>query len=143
MFSEESSPLRIFLERFPQNERSYVASLFYQAVRAGYTELNQIIQYVKNNARGRYAHLPDVIAASRLEAEDFARYALLREKIPKATRDADKVAKNDYYREQYLKSIPATPKQLDYLRDLGYPDEASNRWEASKLIDYYKNLKEQ
>lgn len=65
----------------------------------------------------------------------YAVHILEREQLPLERRKQIKEQSAAQYREQYLKSQPATDKQISYLRALGCKEEVRSKWEAMQLID--------
>jgi len=69
------------------------------------------------------------------EASAFAAWALAREAMPQAEKDAQKAVRSQAYQRRHMASREATGKQRTYLEALGYVGSVESRLHASRQID--------
>ncbi len=156
MMLTHDDPRRQLLDYFPRHQRSTVANIFLGAVRAGATTVPDVLQRVERaflgrlDAGQRYRDVLaqqqaraalDILAAHPHRAADLAAWCLEWEALPREERERLKAQRGDEHRRQWLEEQPATPKQRDYLRALGYTGEIRSKAHASQLIDELKRAR--
>jgi len=138
-----------FLAQFPRNAQSTVANIFCNAVRAGASDVDDVIRWIGVDVIKRLANggteamTPEVLedlqaALDTSEAYNFAAFILWREKLSPAERERLKNAKGRAFVIQRMADEPPTPAQLNYLQSLGCRIMPQSKLEASQLIEKYK-----
>ena len=144
-----SSP-RAFLNHFTENQRSHIANIFLGAVRHGKRTPDSVLAAVIATALGRldqakrwndaedaakFSVITRMLIEHRDEALAFAQWALDWEAQSPEQREQTKVERGQHYRARWMREQPATQRQIDYLRTLGWEGEVTSRLEGSRLID--------
>jgi acyl-CoA reductase-like NAD-dependent aldehyde dehydrogenase len=144
---------RALLERFPGPRRSYVANTFLYAVRSGARTPGKVLADVEHELsetakRSRRWNFTDTIERTESiyailneyhdEALAFAAWAIRWEALPPAERERQKQAKGAPHRQKYLEEQPATERQINYVRSLGYHGPVTSKAHASSLIEQLK-----
>ena len=80
----------------------------------------------------------DAMAGHPDELAAFIAHCAEWERLPAAERERLRAQRGDQHRRQWLEEQPATPKQRDYLRALGYTGAIRSKAHASQLIDELK-----
>lgn len=141
-----------FLDHFEQRDRSLIANLFLEGIRAGRKSAPVVVAYVFARAgermRGQYADahevermtlLQQMLSAPTSGATDYAQYCIDWEALPRSEREKIKQGRSQQYAAAAMQDKPATEKQLGYLSALGYTGPPpGNRLEASRLIDAWQ-----
>lgn len=130
-----------FLAHFPHNQRATATNVLLSAVRAGCSNVHQVVGYAVESARQRHwneACLTLVLLAE-LDPEALeagARWALWWEQQPREVKARLKAERAGEAVERWMEGQPPTARQLAFLRKLGHTGEGpANRLEASRLID--------
>jgi hypothetical protein len=144
---------RALLERFPNARRSYVANTVLYAVRAGAltpaevlaTVEHELSETAKRSRRWGFSETVErteavysVLNEFHDEALAFAAWAIRWEALPPAERERQKKAKGAPHRQAYMEQQPATSKQVDYIRALGFHGPVTSKAHASSLIEQLK-----
>lgn len=128
------------------NNRGWLLNLFNLAVRDGAKKPSQIIfavlkrvdKYLSDPylSLERAALLDDFKKRlETMEAFEYANYVLNYEQLPAAEKLGIKEQRANEAKNSYLGQQPATEKQINYLRKLGYKGEIESKRHASLLID--------
>ncbi len=153
---------RELLDFFPQPERSTIANLFLQQVRAGcpphghsadapwtadgvrlavlvaLTErLRRAFRHGWRDEYGRDGETIRILNAHQEAAIAFGQWAIEWEALPREERERRKRAQGDQYRTNYMDRQAPTEKQVEYLRRMGYDGPIDSKAFASSLIDCY------
>ena len=144
-----------FLSRLPRPFAGALSDLFHDAVRAGRGTPSEIVQWVAADVLRRLerptrpepaeAHrtLLGAMAADPEGARAYAAHCLHWRNLPQSERQKIKQDQRDTHRTAMMESLPATEKQIGFLRVLGYSGPApKSRAEASRLIDERKQRRE-
>jgi len=134
---------RDFLNHFEVRQRGHIANLFLDPVRRGQDEPHRIVSAVRHEAllkKLKYQRWGNVAGVQRMEhivlmidfhfseALDYASWAVWWESLSAEERRRLKA-------ERWMAEQPATEKQTNYLRSLGYAGEIESKLQASELID--------
>ena len=135
-----------FLELFPQRNRSTISNVFLDVVRANRDLAPRavlaravgklICDLADGYNRERDGLLLDTTRTHIIEAEAFAGWAVWWDSLPAEERDWRKSRQRRGHVEGWLRSQPATSRQLAYLRTLGHRGPVGDRAAASRLIDH-------
>ncbi len=144
---------KVFLDRFEQPVKSTIANLFLRPVRAGAAHypravlaevLRELHERRARAAAGGWRETLELtemiyatIAAHEKEAIAFGAWALEWEALPPEERERRKRQRGDQYRTAYMDRQPATERQVEYLRRMGYAGPIDSKAHASSLIDIY------
>jgi len=144
---------RALLERFPGTRRSYVANTFLYSVRSGARTPAKVLADVEHELsetakRSRRWGFSETVERTETmysilneyhdEALAFAAWAIRWEALPPAERQRQKQAKGAPHRQAYMEQQPATSKQVDYIRALGFHGPVTSKAHASSLIEQLK-----
>ena len=147
---------RRFLDRFPDSLRSVVANSFIDATRAGAATVPDVQRCVERAwlcrldagervrdglTRRRAQTVLDALAAHPDEAADFAAWALEWASLPAEERARRKRCRSEEHRRAWLDAQPATPRQINYCRLLGYQGAIESKRHASEIIDRLKGTR--
>jgi hypothetical protein len=83
----------------------------------------------------------DAMAAHPDELAPFIGHCADWERLPGPERERLKAQRGDEHRRRWLEEEPATPKQRDYLRGLGYTGAIRSKAHASQLVDELKRAR--
>lgn len=144
-----------FLCLFPDNMKSHISNIFFEAVRHGSKNPDQVLFNVMakgtvklktaihfNDKRDevKYKLLLKNLEKYQPEARAFALYCLSWETLPPEIREADKRKRAERYRSKWLDTQEPTQKQRDYLKKLGWTGCIISKQHASKLIERLKKV---
>jgi hypothetical protein len=136
----------------PTNEQGWLLEHFNQAVRNGFYQPSEIINYVRvrinkylirpnlpeDKVKALNAFLAMLATPGALQ---YAQSIVDYENLPPLERTKIKTAKQEQYKNNWLATQQPTTKQLNYIEMLGYQGQLPiNRLEATLLIN--KLLKE-
>jgi hypothetical protein len=137
-----------FLKAWPPARRSLIVNQFCDAVRSGASEVDEVLDYVRGDARYRLRHGDEqqhesqnilLAQAGTSEAERFAKHILARERLSYSEKQKLKAEAGHDFARIYMATQPPTKKQLAYLKSLGCQSHPQTKLEASDLIERYKN----
>jgi hypothetical protein len=144
-----------FLSRLPRPFAGHLSDLFHDAVRAGRGTPSEVVQWVVADVLRRLERQtrPDAAEAQRAllgamaadpeGARAYAAHCLHWRALPQSERQKLKQDQRDAHRAAMMESLPATEKQIGFLRVLGYSGPPPpSRAEASRLIDERKQQRE-
>lgn len=142
------------LERFEPSRRSFVANTYFESIRAGIHHPFQVLTDVKHKLREviarsqRWGHLSDVAERNQQvldilvdfhdEAMEYAAYCLDWERLTPEQKARIRGVQGVQYRRAYMEQQPATAKQVDYIRALGFTGDVTSKAHASELIERLK-----
>ena len=137
-----------WLQQWPAPRRSFLAKLFYRAVRTGCDDPPRVVAWVRADVARRLegsttsSHDPlflDVhhtLTTPPASAEAYAALVLYNEHLPRDERQRQKREHAKNYVQQAMQGKPPTDAQLRYLHRLGYRGSPpTDRAHASALID--------
>ena len=142
-WDDSNDERRRILEDCPVKLRGYFTNLFLSPVRRGLREPQQIVSSIVQELEGKLNRWgPDenkreylaIIQSYRIEALDFADWAVWYHSLSPEEIAARKQKLHDDFRREWMSSQPATDKQISYLRVLGYDGDVTSKQEASELI---------
>lgn len=137
---------RRFLERFEPRQRCNVDSTFLSKVRDGITEPQAIVAGVCRELLGkmisarRYGNeriiernreYLEIIDSYPDEVLDYALWAVEWEQLTDAEKQSIKRGRGEHYRREYMSQQPASEKQINYLRHLGWTGEVKSKLHAA------------
>ncbi len=129
-----------FLEFFEPKLRSGVANNFLEVIRKGETDPGKVLTKLLNNSWR--SHLHGTIRQYYTQARQYVEYLLQWESLSFEEKDQIKRARSQEYIDQHMEKLPATVKQVNYLRSLGYAGTVpENRRKAKELIDKFLKQK--
>lgn len=129
-----------FLEFFEPKLRSGVANNFLEVIRDGETDPGKVLSKLLNNSWK--SHLHPIIRKYYTQAKRYTEYLLQWEKLSFAEKDQIKRARSQEYIDLHMEKLPATVKQINYLRSLGYAGPVpENRRKAKEHIDKFLKQK--
>lgn len=141
-----------FLLHFEADHRGAIGNGFYEIIRTGEHMPGRICSLVFCQIRDAGLHEKTEVGDSvpwrevlywmqtdPEAAQDFALLCYQREMQSPEDREKRKAENAKFGREQHMAKLPATEKQIETLRRLGYDGEIQNRAHASALIEEKKN----
>ncbi|XP_024520223.1 ATP-dependent DNA helicase SRS2-like protein At4g25120 isoform X1 [Selaginella moellendorffii] len=143
-----------FLRSFNIEARSTIASIFHQwAKKSAFQDPKRLLMKVglaiDERLRSKTAKNKDTLHALKRSLTDDAAFAYADqivkwEKLPAHERSVHMAERQEYFQqkcsERTMGSVPATAKQIAFLRSFGCTVNPSSRLHASKLIEQYKAL---
>ncbi len=151
MSSMYDDPRRSFLAHVPEGLRSQITNVLLARVRAGMHSPEAVVDDALRRLRERIGgwgredpqvrEMLGLLIRHRADALDFASWCLAWEQLPAAEKERQKAARGEEHRRAWLDQQPATAKQCDYLRSLGYAGEIRSKAHASELIDQLKRAR--
>ena len=144
---------KALLERFPNARRSYVANTFLYSVRSGVRTPAKVLADVEHELsetakRSRRWGFSETVERTETmysilneyhdEALAFAQWCISYEALPPGEKARQKAAKGEIHKQAYMEQQPATQKQIDYCRALGYHGPVTSKAHASSLIEQLK-----
>ena len=142
---------RLFLACVPEGLRSQITNVLLARVRAGAHSPEAVVDDALRRLRERIGgwgkedpqvrEMLGLLIRHRADALLFASWCLAWEQLPAAEKERQKAARGDEHRRVWLDQQPATAKQCDYLRALGYEGEVKSKRHASELIDRLKQAR--
>jgi hypothetical protein len=85
--------------------------------------------------REQWRQVLHILNAKPPEWRPYCEWILEWERLPEAERERAKRDRGAEHRVRWMRTQPATAKQIDYLRALGYTGEIASKGHASELID--------
>jgi hypothetical protein len=85
--------------------------------------------------REQWRRVLDILNAKPPEWRPYCEWVMAWERLPEAKRERMKRDRGAEHRVRWMRTQPATSKQIDYLRALGHSGEVPDRATASELID--------
>jgi hypothetical protein len=149
-------PRRKFLERFPPTQCGHLMNMFLLPVRQGIAEPTEVVRrveqaFLRRECNGvRYRDLVtqqrarwvlDGLSAYADEALALAEWAIAYETLPAAERERLKLERGADHRRDWMSQQEPTPKQLAYVRALGFTGRVESRQHASDLIESLKGAR--
>ena len=144
---------RALLERFAPTRRSYVANTVLHAVRAGARTPADVLAAVEHTLsetaiRSRRWGFTETVERTEEvyailnefhdEALAFCAWAIAYEALPPAERERRKAEKGAIHKLAWMEQQPATQKQIDFCRALGYHGPVTSKAQASRIIERLK-----
>jgi hypothetical protein len=138
---------KALLDHFPERHRSWVQNTFLAIVRAGASHPDDVLAgvgaKVEADRRQRFGDPDrlerDNLLLARLRSDDavaLATYCIGYERLPRVERDRLRAVAAEQGQRRWMKQLPPTERQLNYLEALGHSGPSpANRLEASRLID--------
>jgi hypothetical protein len=138
-----------FLSLIPRAHRNALAQLHHQGARFyGGTTPERLAAIVRAKVGERagsgwrgeqysrdWEAIRQLLLAEPPEWLEYRRWVIAFERLPVEEQERIKRERGEEHRRRYLENRPPTPKQLAYLRRLGYHSEVATGAEASQLID--------
>jgi hypothetical protein len=149
-------PRRKFLERFPTTQCGHIMNMFLLPIRQGVSEPAEIVRRVEHSflqrecngvryrdlvAQQRARWVLDGLSAYPDEALALAGWAVEYEALPPAERERLKLERGADHRRDWMSRQEPTPKQLAYIRALGFTGRVESRQHAADLIESLKGAK--
>lgn len=135
-----------FLKAWPIGCRSLIANQFCYAVRDGAQTVDDVLIWVRGDARRRIANSSSdetqeilLFQSSTLEARRFAEHILAREQLSWEEKEALKAEVGRDFARAHMAEQEPTLKQLAYLKYLGCQMTPKTKLEAHDLIDKFKS----
>lgn len=148
MYHESTDRIKtkVFLDRFPDNRRSWVMQRFLAQVRAGVNSPEMIVNKVwaeatakammPGSAQDRTKHVGLTLAIEDHpeEAASLALHCLWWESLSPTERSRQKAESSERYRDEWMHHQPATQRQISFLQTLGFRGPVDDRQKASTEI---------
>jgi hypothetical protein len=146
-------PGKDFLKHFAEPARAGVSIRFVRAVRAGGTTPAGVVARVQQtaerlvrdaaawgNTHAREGHPPlqpllDALATDPEGAAALAEWAIAWERLSPEEKARIQKEQGAYYRRQAMARQPATPRQIEFIRALGWRGPVESKAHAGDLID--------
>ena len=124
--------------------------MFCSAVRLGGRTVDAVLTAVRADVESRlrsarrygdaariqqFSAFRDYLDTEQVTARAYARWILGWESLSIAEKDKVKAEQGAEHRQRWMAEQPATERQIQYLRALGWTAEVSSKAEASELID--------
>jgi len=127
---------RLFLDNFEHNHRIAITNYLLSKIRKGEKQPARILQFDKNYEPDWYKPFIRALQEQYSKALDYVRYLLDWESLPPEQKQKIKQTRGREYAKDYMRTQPATEKQLAYLKGLGYTGAApETKAHACELID--------
>jgi len=140
-FSQNASHYKRFLKRLPSDSDVQFISMAFHAVARNNKNLTptQLLDLAIFKLSSKHPHTIQYLNSHKDEALEFSTYVLEKITLPKKTQRLIKQKQIEIYvnKESMAKKAP-TPKQLQFLAELGFKGQVRTRLEAYEAITRLK-----